>query len=79
MVAVALGDATVMRALLRAGANACHAGIGDLTPLHIAAGKRRKQSWMCWEMGGVIYAFFIVRGALLRCVVFVSFLIKGWS
>lgn len=39
MVAVALGDATMMRTLLRFGADACHAGIGDLTPLHIAAGE----------------------------------------
>lgn len=39
MVSVALCDDKIMRTLLRFGADACHAGIGDLTPLHIAAGK----------------------------------------
>lgn len=39
MVSVALDDAIMMNTLLRYGENACHAGIGDLTPLHIAAGK----------------------------------------
>ncbi|CAN0168338.1 unnamed protein product [Ectocarpus sp. 8 AP-2014] len=46
MVSVATSDVPITRALLRSGATAGQAGIGDLTPLHLAAGKSREHRFL---------------------------------
>lgn len=83
MVSVALGDATMMKTLLRFGADACHAGIGDLTPLHIAAGKCFDRQRACGFFRGRVGGVFGGRRTMRReyskvfCPCFVVHLIIG--